>query len=77
MRHNHDRHNHNRGSIFERYDIVYTPLHGLGATRMLIAHPLHTIYVNTAAKPDAQLDRQFRDFDSLLDFIARYGVELP
>jgi hypothetical protein len=44
---------------------------------MLIAHPLHTIYVNTAAKPDAQIDRQFRDFDSLLDFVAKYGVELP
>lgn len=77
MRRNHDRHSRKQPSIYDKYDIVYTPMPEIGGTKMIIAHPLKTIYVNTAAREYAHLNRTFVDFDALLDFIARYGVELP
>lgn len=77
MRKNHDRHSRKQPSIYERYDIIYTPMPEIGSTRMIIAHPLKAVYINTAAGNEAYADREFRSIDSLLEFIARYGVELP
>ena len=74
MRKNHNRHDR---KTYELYDIVYTPMPEISGIRTLTAHPLKTIYINTAALLDAYQTREFRDFDSLLDFIARYGITLP
>ena len=74
MRKNHDRHDRTKQTL---YDIVYTPMPEIGGTRILTVHPLKTMYINTAARDDAWMTREFRDFDSLLDFVARYGITLP
>lgn len=77
MRKNHDKHSRKQPSIYEKYDIIYTPMPEIGGTRMIVAHPLKAVYINTAAHDGGYVDREFRDIDALLDFIARHGVELP
>lgn len=74
MRKNHDRHARNQHAL---YDVVYTPMPEIGGTKTLTVHPLKTIYINTSARADAWHTREFRDFDTLLDFVARYGITLP
>lgn len=77
MRRNHDKHSRKQPSIYEKYDIIYTPMPEIGGTRLIVAHPLKAIYINRAAREEAVVDREFRDIDVLLDFIARHGIELP
>lgn len=60
----------------ERYDKVYIEIQQCPWLHSMVAEPLKTIFYNTAAYPDANIDRMFRNVYDLERFVVQYRVEL-
>lgn len=71
------RNNHNRPSnTIDRYDRVYIDMVQCPWLHSMVCEPLKTVYYNTAAYPDANIDRMFRNVYDLERFVVQYRVEL-
>lgn len=73
MRHNHTIKSSN---TISRYDRVYLDIPQCPWLHSMVAVPLKTIYYNTAAAPDGNIDRVFRDVWDLQMFVVRHSIHL-
>ena len=60
------------------FDVEYIDLPERDTVPRMYVLPMKTLYINTAARPDANVDRIFRDVWAFADFIgpSRFGAML-
>lgn len=73
MRHNNRQ---KASNNLDRYDRVYIEIPQCPWLHSMVAEPMKTIFYNTAAYPDANIDRLFKSVWDLESFVLRYGIEL-
>lgn len=70
---------HNNRIHMDRYDRVYLDIPQCPWLRSIVAEPLKTIYYNSAARPDANIDKLFNGKNGVWDmevFFAANGISL-
>lgn len=73
MRHNN---RHKASNVLDRYDRVYIDISQCPWLHSMVVEPLKTIYYNSAADSNANIDRLFKNVWDLEVFCATYRVVL-